>query len=175
MNEIFKVINELENDRQEMNISRDSIEFISVICKFSKPGNILEIGAFNGYSALWLSLYAKKVISLDIDKVSIKIAKTNFEKANCNNVETILGDAVETLKKLNKKFDIILIDARKSEYKKYLELSLKLLNDNGLIFADNTISHKDKMQEFFDYLNRSSVYYKELNLGKGLMVISNLH
>ena len=165
-------INLLEKERKEPNISKESIEFISKLCQIIKPKNILEIGCFNGYSALWLSLYSKNVISLEIDEENIKLAKKNFQRAKCENIEIIVGDAKETLKKLNSKFQIILIDGKKSEYKTYLELSLKLLDKNGLIFADNTISHKDKLKDFYYYLEKSNLYYKELNLGKGLMIIS---
>lgn len=175
MNKIFKVINELENNRIRPYISRDSIELISIICRIVTPNKVLEIGTMHGYSSLWLSLYAKEVTTLEINAESAAIARENHSKAGCNNVNIILGDALESLNKLDKKFDIILIDARKDEYKKYLEFSTRLLNEDGLIFADNTISHKEEMKEFFDFLERSSLYYKELNLGRGLMMITNLH
>ena len=175
MKQVFKVIDELEDRRIMPYISRDSIEFISMICRIARPENVLEIGTMHGYSSLWLSLYAKEVTALEINAESAAIARENFKKADCNNVNIILGDAIEILKKLDNKFDIILIDAMKSQYKQYLELSLKLLNKNGLIFADTTISHKEDLKELFDFLERSSLYYKELNLGRGLMVISNLH
>ena len=75
------------------------------------------------------------------------------------------------VKVLKLKFDIIFIDGRKSEYKKYLILSLRLLNKDGLIFVDNTLSHKAKLNEFFEYLKKSKLDYKELDIGKGLMMI----
>ena len=169
--DILNVIEQLEKQRKEMNISRESIEFISLILKILKPKNVLEIGAFNGYSSLWLSLYAKNVTSLEIDKSNAELTKENLCKADCKNVLVIEGNAIESLKKLKNKFQIILIDGKKSEYKIYLELSLKVLAENGLIFVDNTISHKDKLGSFFEYLENSKLYFKELNLGKGLMII----
>ena len=172
MENVIRVINKLELERKEINISRESIEFISTICKSIKPKNILEIGTFNGYSVLWLSLFAKKVITLEIDQFTARTAEENLKKADCKNVEIIIGDALETLKNLKEKFDVVLIDGKKSEYKNYLELILNLLNKNSLIFADNTISHKLNLSEFFDYLKNSNLYFKELNLGKGLMIIS---
>ena len=171
---IQKVIKELELNRKEMNISKDSIEFISIMCRLTKPKNILEIGTFNGYSALYLSQFTEKLITLEIDKLNIKIAEENFKKAEVKNIEIIEGNAVETIKDLKENFDIILIDAMKSQYKQYLELSLKKLNKNGIIFVDNTISHKEKMKDFFEYLERSNLYFKELNIGKGLMLITNI-
>ena len=169
---ILEVIKELESQRQEMNISRESIEFITVICRALKPKNILEIGAFNGYSALWLSLNAEKVVTLEIDEENVKLAQENFKKANCKNIEIVHGDAFKTLQMQFYKFDVVLIDGRKSEYQTYLEFVLNTITENALIFVDNTISHKDKLDNFFDYLKRSKLYYKELNLGKGLMLIS---
>ena len=89
----------------------------------------MEIGTFNGYSSLWLALFAKKVFTLEIDIFIARIAKENFKKAKCENIKLIEGDALENLKKINKKFDIILIDAKKSEYKDYLNLVLNLISE----------------------------------------------
>ncbi|HIH25223.1 class I SAM-dependent methyltransferase [Candidatus Woesearchaeota archaeon] len=175
MDNRFKVINELENDRQERNISRDSIEFISLLCRSIKHSNTLEIGTFNGYSALWFSLYSKKVVTIEVHSVYANMAKENFCKSGAENIELIHGNAIDVLKDLKEKFDIIFIDAKKSEYKEYLELSLNLLSDDGIIFVDNTISHKESMLDFFEYIERSSLYHQELGIGKGLMIISKLH
>ena len=40
---------------------------------------------------------------------------------------------------LYKKFDAIFIDGRKDQYLEYLNLSDKILNNSGLIIADNTL------------------------------------
>lgn len=171
MNPISEVIKRLEANRHEMNLSKEAVGLISNICKAKKVKNFLEIGTFNGYSALNFSLVCNKVVSLEIDGENYKRAIDNLTKANCGNVKIIKGDAKETLKLLKLKFDVVLIDGRKSEYKDYLGLSLKLLNKDSLIFVDNTISHKDNLKEFFDYLKESKLNYKELGIGKGLMMI----
>lgn len=173
MKRTLKIIEQLEKNRKEPNILRESISFISSICKILKPKNTLEIGTFNGYSALWLSLYSKNVTSIEIDNENAGLAKENLRKAYCRNVNVIVGDALFILREINKKFNVILIDGAKNQYKEYLELCLKLINKNGLIFVDNTISHKDKLRDFFDFLNKNKIRFKELNLGKGLVVISN--
>ena len=147
-----------------MYLAKDSVDFISIICKIKKPKSILEIGTFHGYSALNFSLLADKVVALEIDKEAIKIAKENIKKAQAKNIKLIEGNALETLKKLEEKFDIIFIDAKKSEYKEYLILSLKLLNKDGLIFVDNTISDKERMEDFFRYLEESKLFHQTLRL-----------
>jgi len=168
----YNTIKQLELNRQEMNLSKVSMEFILNICSAIKPERILEIGAFNGYSALNFSLVGKEVISLEADEENFKLAEENLNKADCKNVKIIKGNALEVLKVLSDKFDIILIDGKKSEYKEYLDLCLRVLKENGLIFVDNTISHKDRLKEFFYYLSKSNLYFNELNLGKGLIIIS---
>ncbi len=161
---------ELEENKHEMNISKDSIEYMLKIIKENNLKKILEIGCFNGYSALNFSTVSNKVKTIEIDKRAIEIAKSNFNKYKVKNIEILEGDALEVLKNLNEKFDLIFIDAMKRQYKEYLILSLKLI-DKGFIYADNTISHKDNMKDFIQYLNNSKLNWKELNIGKGLIEI----
>lgn len=180
MNKTIEILKELEKNKNPRSLSKESTNFILIICRILKPKNILEIGTLHANTSLWFSLFAEKVITLEIDEGSVKQAKENIKKAECKNIEIIQGDAKENIKNLREKFDIILIDGKKEEYKTYLELSLNLLNKNGLIFADNTISHKEKLNDFFVYLKNSNLYYQELNIGKkstherisGLMIIS---
>lgn len=160
---------ELEENRHQMNVSKESIEYILKVIKENNLKKVLEIGCFNGYSALNFSTLAK-VKTIEIDKRAIEIAKNNFNKYNVNNIEIVEGDALELIKNLNEKFDLIFIDAMKRQYKYYLILSLKLI-DKGFIYADNTISHKENMKEFFNYLENSKLNWKELGIGKGLVEI----
>ncbi len=153
-----------------MNISKDSIEYMLSIIKKFKLNKVLEIGCFNGYSALKFSTAAKEVKSIEIDKISIEIAKENFKRYNVHNIEILEGDAKEVLKNLDEKFDLILIDAMKREYGEYLRLSLKLI-DKGFIYADNTMSHKDNMKDFFEFLEKNKLNWKELGIGRGLVEI----
>lgn len=161
---------ELEENRYQMNISKESIEYMINIIKKNKLSNILEIGCFNGYSALKFSTVAKQVTTIEIDKSAIEMAKENFKKYNIKNIKILEGDAKEVLKNIEEKFDLIFIDAMKREYIDYLKLSLNLI-DRGFIYADNTISHKENMKDFFDYLESSDLNWKELGMGRGLVEI----
>ena len=165
---------ELEANRHQMNISKENVEYIRDIIKKNKLKNVLEIGCFNGYSALQFSTVAKEVKTIEIDKHAVETAKNNFKKYNIKNIEKLEGDAKTILDNLRETFDVILIDAMKSEYKAYLVKSLKLVKNGSFIFADNTISHKDKMKDFFDYLKSSKLNWKELGIGKKDYGISGL-
>lgn len=161
---------ELEENRHEMNISRDSVWYITRVIRKNKLKNVLEIGTFNGYSALNLSKAAEHVTTIEIDKRAAEIAKNNFEKYSSNNIKILIGDAKEIIPKLKDNFDLVLIDAMKRDYKNYLIHSLKLIK-KGFIYADNTISHKWYMGGFFEYLNEKKLNWRELKIGKGLVEV----
>jgi len=172
IDEIKEKIKRLELKRTPWNVSKESINFILDYIEKNNYKTVLEIGGYNGYSALHFSLIANEVVSLEKDKHFANEFKKNTE--NVNNIKLIEDDALNSLQKLNKqnkKYDFIFIDARKDEYKQYLELSLPLINKKGTIFADNTISHKKKLKEFFDFIKNKKLYSEELNLGDGLMVV----
>ena len=79
------------------------------------------------------------------------------------------GSALEILKKLNKRFDIVFIDGKKREYLAYLKLILKKLNKNCLIVAHNTISHKEKMQDYLQFVKKRFIS-TTLPFDKGLEI-----
>lgn len=166
--EIDKKIEELESIRTRLNIPRETIELI-INSIFFEDVKVLEIGTFNGYSALWFSKISKNVLTIEINKDSVENAKKNLEGTG---VEVVLGDALEVIPKLDKKFNVVLIDAAKHEYGAYLEKLLGKLEDDFLIFVDNTISHGEKITNLFDILNKhSELEWKEIGIGKGLIVI----
>ena len=154
-------------DVKKMQISISQCQFLHLIIKISKIKSVLEIGTFTGLSTLSMSLALPnegKIISLDKNKFTDKIAINFFKKAKENHkIQTIVDLALESLKILqNKKFDLIFIDADKMNYKKYYEISLKLLNKEGLIIIDNVLWHgevvdknkKDKFTENIRDLNK---------------------
>ncbi|MBT3865738.1 methyltransferase domain-containing protein [Candidatus Woesearchaeota archaeon] len=167
---VDKKIEELEVNRAPMNISRETIEFIvnSVLFEDVK---VLEIGTFNGYSALWFSTIASRVLGIDISGTNVEEARKNLEGTD---VEIVLGNALDIVPKLEEKFNVVLIDAQKNEYGSYLEVVLDKLEDDFLIFVDNTISHGGKITSLFEVLKKhSELEWKEMGIGKGLIVIKN--
>jgi predicted O-methyltransferase YrrM len=163
-------IKELESKRVNWNVSRETIEFI-INSLFFDEIKVLEIGTFNGYSALWFAKVADKVVSVEIEKDRYEEAKKNLK--GLDKVEVIFGDACDVISKLDEKFNVVFIDGKKSEYGLYLEKVLKVLDDDFMIFVDNTISHKEKIGEFFDYLkNSKELKWEETGLEDGLIVIN---
>ena len=88
----------------------------------------------------------------------IKKAKENIKLAR-NDVKINLfeGDAVEILKTLNNRYDMVFIDAAKSKYPIFLEESLRMLNDDGIIFADNILYKGYVMSDYNKHKQRTAV------------------
>ena len=146
--------NEKLGDIKRNQIAVTQCHFLHLIIKISNIKNILEIGTFTGLSALTMSLALPddgKLITLDKNEKTNQIAKNFFLKAKQDSkIEIIQNNALKTLNNLknkNQKFDLIFIDADKENYKNYYDISLDLINLNGLIVIDNVLWHGDVVNE----------------------------
>jgi predicted O-methyltransferase YrrM len=109
--------------------------------------NILELGTATGYSAIYLARGCEtingRVVTLEHDSSKAARARLNFEKAGlAQRVEVRMGDALETLSRLEDEFDLIFIDIEKKDYALALPDCRRLLRKGGLLVADN-IGFKD--------------------------------
>ena len=153
-------------DVKRMQVATSQCHFLHLIIKTSNIRNVLEIGTFTGLSALSIALALPddgKLIALDKDKETNKIAESFFKKANLNNkIQTIVKPALDSLDELkNSKFDMVFIDADKMNYKEYYERSLKLLDKGGLIIVDNVLWHGEVADE--DNLDKFTVNIRDFN------------
>jgi predicted O-methyltransferase YrrM len=153
-------------DIKRMQIDPSQCYFLHLIIKISNIKNVLEIGTFTGLSALSISLALPddgKLIALDKNEETNKVAKSFFKKANQDHkIKTIINPALESLEELkNDKFDMVFIDADKMNYKIYYEKSLKLINKNGLIIIDNVLWHGEVADK--KNLDKYTVNIREFN------------
>jgi caffeoyl-CoA O-methyltransferase len=116
---------------------------LSMISKLIQPKNILEIGTYTGYSALCLAegLSSKgKVITIDKNEELETLQNKYFKKSGFRNqIEQKVGNALEIIPKINKKFDLVFIDADKSNYVNYFHLIIDKMNSGGIILSDNVL------------------------------------
>jgi len=140
--------NDSLGDIKRMQISVSQCHFLHLITRVSKIKNVLEIGTFTGLSALSIALALPDdgtLIALDKNDATNKVAVDFFKKANQENkIKTIIKPALDSLselKKNNKMFDMIFIDADKENYINYYDNSLDLINKDGLIIIDNVLWH----------------------------------
>src|SRR5574344_2380873 len=138
-------IKDIEEYAKEYNVpimEQDGIEFLTNYIKTNDIKNILEVGTAIGYSAIKMCLVNDDIkvttIERDIDRYNIAIE--NIKKFNLENrINVILGDALEINVEGN--YDLIFIDAAKSQYIKFFNKYSLLLNDNGTIITDNLDFH----------------------------------
>ncbi len=123
-------------------MEKDGINFLCEFIKLNKIKNILEIGSAIGYSAIKMALVDKdiNITSIERDKDRYLAAVKNVKKLKLDNrITLILTDALDV--KLNEKFDLIFIDAAKSQYIKFFDRFSSNLASKGYIVTDNINFH----------------------------------
>ena len=142
-------------------IMDDTLEVIDKELKNLNPTKILEIGTAVGYSAMCFSEYLGengKIDTIERDIERIKEAKINIKNVGVEDkIKIYEGDAVEILPTLNEKYDMIFIDAAKGKYPFFLNEALRLLNENGIIFADNILYKGYVMSDYNKHKQRTAV------------------
>jgi predicted O-methyltransferase YrrM len=153
------------------------------IIKEHKPEKALEIGTLHGYSAILITINiliqkaGKKKMNIDFENNSsepilftlekdgemAQIARSNIENSGLSDkIHLIYGDGLKEIPKLKSKykFDMVFLDATKSEYLKYLQLieQYGLLNKRAVVVADNVIMYEDEMGDYLDYVRNSGNY-----------------
>ena len=142
-------------------IMDDTLEVIENIMKEIRPTAILEIGTAVGYSAICFSKFLEKggfIDTIERDEERIKEAKENIKIVEEGKTINILeGDAVEILPTINKKYDMVFIDAAKGKYPFFLGQALRLIKDDGIIFADNILYKGYVMSNYNKHKQRTAV------------------
>lgn len=142
-------------------IMDDTLEKIKEVIGDKKMDRILEIGTAVGYSALCFSEFLNKdgiIDTIERNEDMIKQARENIKLLPKNKTINIYeGDAVEILPTLDFKYDMIFIDAAKGKYPFFLEHSLRMLKDDGIIFADNILYKGYVMSDYNKHKQRTAV------------------
>lgn len=136
----FREIEESALERGFPIIEPEVGNLLNLLVKLHKPKRILEIGAAIGYSTLWLARDLEgELVTIELNEASAREAQDNFDTLGYDNIKLLTGNALEILPTLEGKFDFIFIDAAKGQYPNFLEESLRLINDGGLIIADDVL------------------------------------
>ena len=116
---------------------------LSMLCSMIQPKTVLEIGTFTGYSAICLSeglAEDGKIITIDINEDLETFARKYFNKAGIEDkIDYRIGDATQIIPTLEETFDLVFIDADKTNYANYFDLVFDKLRPGGYIIADNVL------------------------------------
>jgi len=122
-------------------------KLLTILAQVRGTRSILEIGTLGGYSTIWLARslpLGGKLITLEADPKHAEVAHNNIARAGLVEVvEVRVGRALDTLPQLaaesREPFDLVFIDADKSNNAAYFEWALKLTRRGSLIIADNVV------------------------------------
>ncbi len=191
MKEILMEIEDYAKNHNVPIIAKDSIAFIMKYIKLNKIKEILELGSAIGYSAILMA-------SADPDTKVTTIEKNENRYLECLNnikkckletkINVVFQDALD-LNLIGVSYDLIFIDAAKSDYLKLFEKYKYFLKPGGVIITDNINFHGyvgnqkniqdenlkrivSKIEEYIDFLENNSEYKTEFfrNIGDGLSI-----
>ena len=111
------------------------------ICHMTRPGKILEIGTFTGYSAINFALGSSATVhTIEVNPELEAIIRKYIEAAGLSG-RIILhsGDAMKIIPSINESWDLVYIDADKPNYLNYYELVFPKVRQGGWILADNAL------------------------------------
>lgn len=116
---------------------------LSLISKLINPKFILEIGTYTGYSAICLAEGLQKdgeLHTIDNNEELYDFQRKYFDKCdNGNQIIQHLGNALQIIPTIDKKFDLVFIDADKENYVNYFHTIIDKTNSGGLILSDNVL------------------------------------
>jgi predicted O-methyltransferase YrrM/SAM-dependent methyltransferase len=172
------IIGQMDKDssRRYANVSPSDGRCLRLLTEALDAKRVVEIGTSTGCSGLWFAMALRstggKLITHEIDADRIKMARKNFNRADVNDLITIIeGDAHKTIMQHTEPIDILFIDADKEGYTDYLNKLLPLVRPGGLILAHN-INMQDK--GISDYVKAvttnpdlDTIFYEE---GDGLSI-----
>ena len=132
-----------ETSLPQMQVGHLEGSFLGLLAKISGAKRILEIRTFTGYSALAMAgglPAGGHLITCDIDPENTQIARETWAQSpHGKKIELKIGPAAETIQKLKGLFDMVFIDADKTNYIRYWELCMPKVRKGGLILADNVL------------------------------------
>jgi len=133
-------------------ITYEGLQFLVQIIKLRSIKKVLEIGTAIGYSSIAMALKTDvTVTTIERSGEMVELAKQNIKKASMEDRVTVIHqDALEVDEESLGMFDLIFIDAAKSQSIKFFEKYETLLTNKGVIVTDNLLFHDLFNQEVRD-------------------------
>jgi predicted O-methyltransferase YrrM len=120
--------------------------FLAVLVRALDPPVALEVGTAIGYSTLHMAeaLGSGRLVTIERDPVRVVQAQGFLERAGvAERVEFVQADALRAIDELEGPFDLIFLDATKTEYQQYLELAEPKASERAVVVIDNLLMSGD--------------------------------
>lgn len=169
-------------------IQDEGLVFLRQIVQIKNPSRILEIGSAIGFSSINMAKYSNALIdTIEISEKMYNEAKRNIKIADLESrINIYLSDALEFDESNLKEYDMIFIDAAKSQYIKFFEKFTPYLKKGGIVITDNLIFHGlvveeirnknlrqlvGKIKKYNDWLINNEDFFTYIyNIGDGLAI-----
>jgi caffeoyl-CoA O-methyltransferase len=116
---------------------------LSMLSKIIHPKVILEVGTYTGYATLCLAeglAENGKIDTIDNEEELMDFQRKYFDKSDWGNqITQHLGNGLDVIPTLTKKYDLVFIDADKENYINYFHLIVPMMNKGGIILSDNVL------------------------------------
>src|SRR5690554_2686836 len=116
---------------------------LSMLSHMIRPKRVLEIGTYTGYSAMCFAeglADGGEIHTIDINEELEEIIRTHLEIAGLTDkIHLHFGDATEIIEKMEGSFDLVFIDADKTNYSRYYDLIIDRIPSGGYTLADNVL------------------------------------
>ncbi|MCU1453927.1 MAG: SAM-dependent methyltransferase [Acidimicrobiales bacterium] len=146
-----------------MQIGPDQGGLLTMLTRFARVGNAVEVGTFTGSSALCIArglAPGGRLLCCDVSEEWTAIAREVWARAGVSDrIELRVGPASDTLRTLpsDPVIDLAFIDADKTGYADYYEQLVPRLRPGGLIIADNTLWHGQVVDPTIDDANVNAI------------------
>ncbi|HEX6988504.1 MAG TPA: O-methyltransferase [Bacillota bacterium] len=156
-------------------LSRDAACLLHILVASIRARRVLEIGTSSGWSGTWIATALPEdgqLVTIEAEPRKVELARRTFADAGiAGRVRIVEGRALEVLPSIPGPFDLVFIDAVKSEYLAYFEAAAPLVLPGGLIVADNVISHAGEVQPYLEHVKAAPGYVSvTVPIGSGLEV-----
>lgn len=126
-------------------------QFLSLISRMMRPKQILEIGTFTGYSAICLAegLAEGGVLhTIEInEEYEDRIREYFAQSPDHDKLKLHIGDAKTIVPSLQSPWDLVFVDAEKTDYEAYYDMVLPLVRRGGFLLIDNTLWNSKVIHE----------------------------
>lgn len=123
-------------------------QLVALLAQLIGARRCIEVGAFTGYTTLWLALATApdaRIVCCDVTEKWLSVGRPFWERAQVvDKIDVRIAPAAETLDALLKHggsnlYDLIFIDADKESYPGYYEQAVQLVRPGGLVLVDNVL------------------------------------
>jgi predicted O-methyltransferase YrrM len=145
-------------DKDQLAVSEEDGRFLRVMVVSSGAKRGLEIGAADGYSAIWIGLGLRqtggRLTTIEYNPARARRAAENVRRAGLADIVTVVpGDAFQQIPKIAGTIDFVFLDAWKRDYKRFLDLVMPRLEPRAVFLAHNVVNKQTEMRDFLDAIH----------------------